>query len=60
MILKETFLPNTWASQRHKHLEHGGCESVASKKKRWGKLSQILQGKLSAPKYCEFSDENCE
>ena len=27
---------------------------------RWGKLSQILQSKLSAPKYCEFSDENCE
>ena len=25
-----------------------------------GKLSQISQGKLSAPKYCEFSDENCE
>ena len=30
------------------------------KKWRWGKLSQISQGKLSAPKYCEFSDENCE
>ena len=27
---------------------------------RWGKLSQISQGKFSAPKYCEFSDENCE
>ena len=26
----------------------------------WGKLSQISQGKLSAPKYCEFSDENCK
>ena len=36
MILKGTFLPNTWASQRHKHLEHGGCESVASKKKNAG------------------------
>ena len=30
------------------------------KKLRWGKLSQISQGKLSAPKYCEFSDENYE
>ena len=30
------------------------------KKGRWGKLSQISQGKLSAPKYCEFSDENSE
>ena len=30
------------------------------KKWRWGKLSQISQGKLSAPKYCEFSNENCE
>ena len=30
------------------------------KKLRWGKLSQISQGKLSAPKYCEFSNENCE
>ena len=30
--------------------------------KKWhrGKLSQISQGKLSAPKYCEFSDENWE
>ena len=28
------------------------------KKWRWGNLSQISQGKLSAPKYCEFSDEN--
>ena len=30
------------------------------KKCRWGKLSQIAQGKLSAPKYCKFLDENCE
>ena len=30
------------------------------KKWCWGKLSQISQGKLSAPKYFEFSDENCE
>ena len=30
------------------------------KKWRRGKLSQILQGKFSALKYCEFSDENCE
>ena len=30
------------------------------KKLHWGKLSQVSQGKLSAPKYCEFSDENCE
>ena len=30
------------------------------KKWRWGKLSDISQGKLSAPKYFEFSDENCE
>ena len=30
------------------------------KKWRWGKLSQISQGKLSASKYYEFSDENCE
>ena len=30
------------------------------KKWRWGKLSQISQGKLAAPKYCEFSDENRE
>ena len=29
------------------------------KKWRWGRLSQISQGKLSAPKYYEFSDENC-
>ena len=30
------------------------------KKLRWGKLAQISQGKFSAPKYCEFSDENSE
>ena len=30
------------------------------KKWHWGKLSQISQGKLSAPKYFEFSDENGE
>ena len=30
------------------------------KKLSWGKLSQISQGKSSDPKYCEFSDENCE
>ena len=28
------------------------------KKWYWGKLSQTSQGKLSASKYCEFSDEN--
>ena len=27
------------------------------KKWRWGKLSQIPQGKLSALKYCEFSEK---
>ena len=30
------------------------------KKGRWGKMSQISQGMLSAPKYCEFPDENSE
>ena len=30
------------------------------KKLRWGKMSQISQDKLSAPKYCKFSDENSE
>ena len=30
------------------------------KKWRWGKLSQTSQGKLSAPRYCEFSDESFE
>ena len=30
------------------------------KKWRRGKLSQISRGKLSALKYREFSDENCE
>ena len=29
------------------------------KKLRWGKLTQISQVKLSAPKYYKFSDENC-
>ena len=30
------------------------------KKWRWGKLSQFSLGKFSAPKYFEFSNENCE
>ena len=30
------------------------------KKLRWGKLSQISQGKLSPSRYREFSDKNCE
>ena len=61
IILKGVLLPNTWASQQHKYLKQGGREPVVSKKKwRWGKLSQISQGTLSAPKYCEFSDENYE
>ena len=55
VIYIQRLLPNTWASQQHKYLKHGGREPVASKKWRWGKLSQISQGKLSAPKYCEFS-----
>ena len=58
--LKGVLLPNAWASQQHTYLKHGGREPVASKKWRWGKLSQISQGKLTASKYCEFSDENCE
>ena len=30
------------------------------RKRRWGKLFQISQDKLSAAKYCEFSDKNDE
>ena len=32
IILKGVFLPNTWASQKHKYLKHGGCERVAGQK----------------------------
>ena len=30
------------------------------KKWSWGKLSQISRGKLSAPIYCEFPDDDYE
>ena len=32
IILKGVLLPNTWASQQHKYLKHGGREPFASKK----------------------------
>ena len=56
--MKGVLLPNTWATQQYKYLKDGGREQV--KKRRWGKLSQISQCKLSAPKYCECLDENCK
>ena len=31
IILKGIILPNTWASQQHKYLKHGGREPVSSK-----------------------------
>ena len=36
IILKGGLLPNTWASQQHKYLKHGGREPVASKKMSLG------------------------
>ena len=47
-------------STQHKYLKHGGREPVTNKKLHWGKLSEISQNKLSAPKCFEISDENCE
>ena len=43
----------------NKNISHMVAVSLLQVKKlRWGKLSQISQGKLSAPKYCKISDEN--
>ena len=36
--LKDVLLPNTWASQGHKYLKHGGREPVASKKMMLGQV----------------------
>ena len=46
--MKGVLLPNTWASQQHKYLKHGGREPVASKKNDAG---------ASGPK---FHRANCQ
>ena len=59
--LKGVFLPNTWAIVNNINISNMVAMGLLQVKKWcWGKLSQISQGKLSAPKYCEFSDDNCE
>ena len=37
-LKKGVLLPNTWASQQHKYLKHGGREPVASKKMTLGQV----------------------
>ena len=38
IILKGVLSSNTWASQQHKYLKHGGHEPVISKKMTLGKV----------------------
>ena len=39
-------LPNTWASQQHKYLKHGGHEPVASKKITLGQVVPNFTGQV--------------
>ena len=52
--LKGVLLPNTWASQQHKYLEHGGREPVASKKMMLGQVVPNFTGQLVNPKILRF------
>ena len=44
--LKAVLLPNTWASQQHKCLKHGGREPVASKKMILGQVVPNFTGQV--------------
>ena len=39
-------LPNTWASQQHKYLKHGGREPGASKKIMLGQVVPVVSFKI--------------
>ena len=46
IILKGVLLPNTWASQQHKYLKHGGREPVASEKMTLGQVVPNFTGQV--------------
>ena len=58
--MKGILLLNTWASQQHNHLKHGGREPVASKKVTVGQAVLNFSGQVMSSKILRFSDENCE
>ena len=50
IILKGIVLLNTWASQQHKYLKHGGREPVASKKMTLGQVVSNFTGQVVSSK----------
>ena len=50
IILKGVLLPNTWASQQHKYLKHGGREPVTSKKMTLGQVVPNVTGRVLSSK----------
>ena len=50
IILKDVLLLNTWASQQHKYLKHGGLESVASKNMTLGQVVPNFTGQVVSSK----------
>ena len=50
IILKRVLLSNTWASQQHKYIKHGGCEPPASKKMTLGQVVPNFTGKVASSK----------
>ena len=50
IILIGVLLPNTWASQRHEYLKHGGREPVAGKKMTLGQVVPSSTGQVVSSK----------
>ena len=50
IILKSVLLPNTWASQQHNYLKHGGREPVTSKKMTMGQVVPNFTGQVVSSK----------
>ena len=59
-ILKGVLLSNTWDSQQHKYLKHGGREPVASKKMTLGQVVPNFTGQVVSSKILRILDENYE
>ena len=52
--MKDVLLPNTWASQQHKYLKHGGREPVASRKMTLGQVVSNFTGKVVSSKMLQI------
>ena len=55
--MEGVLLPNTWASQQHKYLKHGGREPVASKKMTLGQVVSNFTGQVVSSKILRFFRE---